>query len=173
MLCQKCHKRRATIRYAEVVDGRVTDQLWCKECLAQQRNGTEGFELSEVPPTRPSKASIHRVVSKVVRAQRSCPECETRLQAILDTRLVGCAACYDHFADELPALLEKLHESQTHRGKGPQTSDERAQLRSELQAKRALLRSLLRTENYEDAATLRDEIRTLEEGLYASGTGIE
>lgn len=166
MLCQKCHKRRGTIRYAEVVDGRVTDQLWCKECLAQQRSAGEGFELSEVPPTRPNKASIHRVVSNVVRAQRSCPECETRLQSVLESRQVGCAACYDHFGDELPALFEKLQEYQTHRGKGPQQSDERALIRKDLQAKRALLRSMLRAENYEEAATLRDEIRTLEEGLY-------
>lgn len=171
MLCQKCHKQRATIRYAEVVDGRVTDQHWCKECLAQQRSESEGFELSEVPPTRPNKASIHKVVSKVVRAQRSCPECETRLQSILDTNVVGCAACYQHFCDELPALLVKLHGAATHRGKTPQAPDEGSQLRSDLQAKRALLRSMLKAENYEEAAKLRDEIRELESGLYASNPG--
>lgn len=171
MLCQKCHKQRATIRYAEVVDGRVTDQFWCKECLAQQRNGAEGFELAEVPPTRPNKASIHKVVSKVVRAQRSCPECDTRLQSILDTHLVGCAACYTHFADELPAVLGRLHESPAHRGKSPQATDTHAQLKSDLQAKRALLRTMLRAENYEEAASLRDEIRDLEAGLFTSTHG--
>lgn len=170
MLCQKCHKRRATVRYAEVVDGRVTDQFWCKECLAQQRRESEGFELSEVPPARPNKASIHKVVSKVVRAQRACPACDTRLQAVLESRRVGCASCYEHFADELPALLSVVHESPWHRGKTPQVTDERTQLRSDLQAKRTLLRSVLKAENYEEAAALRDEIRTLESGLYASGT---
>jgi len=171
MLCQKCHKQRATIRYAEVVDGRVTDQFWCKECLAQQRGGAEGFELSEVPPTRPNKASIHKVVSKVVRAQRSCPECDTRLQSILDTNRVGCAACYTHFSDELPAVLSQLHESPAHRGKRPNASDSNTQLKSDLQAKRALLRTMLKSENYEEAATLRDEIRALEAGLFASNHG--
>lgn len=171
MLCQKCHKQRATIRYAEVVDGRVTDQFWCKDCLALQRSGAEGFELSEVPPTRPNKASIHKVVSKVVRAQRACPECDTRLQTILDTNLVGCAACYTHFSDELPALLGRLHESPSHRGKGPRATDTHAQLKADLQAKRALLRSVLKSENYEEAASLRDEIRDLEAGLFASNQG--
>lgn len=169
MLCQKCHKQRATIRYAEVVDGRVTDQFWCRECLAQQRNESEGFELSEVPPTRANKASIHKVVSKVVRAQRACSQCDTRLQTILDTNRVGCAACYEQFSDELPALLAKINESQLHRGKVPNVSDSRTQLRADLQAKRALLRSVLRSENYEEAAALRDEIRRLESGLSAPG----
>lgn len=173
MLCQKCNKKRATIRYAEVVDGRVTDQFWCAECMAQQKSASEGFELAEVPPTRPNKASIQKVVSKVVRAQRACPECDTRLQSILETRLVGCAACYDHFADELPALLAQLQGAQYHRGKAAHMTDARTQLRADLQAKRTLLRSMLKAENYEEAAMLRDEIRALEAGLSTSNSGAE
>ena len=37
----------------------------------------------------------------------------------------------------------------------------------QLQTKRALLRSALKTENYEDAAKLRDEIKGLESALNA------
>lgn len=173
MLCQKCHKKRATIRYAEVVDGHVTDQFWCADCMAQQKSAGEGFELAEVPPARPNKASIQKVVSKVVRAQRACPVCDTRLQSILDTRLLGCADCYEHFADELPALLIRIHDAQTHRGKVAHVSDARTQLRSELQGKRTLLRSMLKAENYEEAAMLRDEIQGLEAGLNAPGAGSE
>lgn len=173
MLCQKCHKKRATIRYAEVVDGHVTDQFWCKDCLAQQRNASEGFELSEVPTARPSKASIHKVVSRVVRAQRTCPQCETRLQSVLETRLMGCPACYEQFSDEIPALVAKLQEAQLHRGKAAHQTDVRTQLRSDLTAKRSLLRSVLKAENYEAAAQLRDEIRQLESGLPAAGPGAD
>jgi len=35
------------------------------------------------------------------------------------------------------------------------------------------LRSALRTENYEEAARLRDEIRCLEQGLHISESGAE
>jgi len=38
-------------------------------------------------------------------------------------------------------------------------------LRAELQGKRALLRSALKLENYEEAATLRDNVRSLEDEL--------
>ena len=171
MLCQKCHKKRATIRYAEVVDGHVTDQFWCKDCMALQRSESDGFELSEVSSARPSKASIHKVVSRVVRAQRTCPQCETRLQSVLDTKMMGCPACYVQFADEIPALAAKLHEAQVHRGKAPHQTDARTQLRTDLQSKRTLLRSVLKSENYEAAAQLRDEIRALESGVSASRRG--
>lgn len=173
MICQKCHKRPGTIRYAEVVDGRVTDQFWCAECLAEQRNAGEGFEISAVSPTRPTRNAIHGVVSRAVRAQRACPDCDTSLQEVIDTNRVGCATCYDAFSDDLTELLIKLHGRATHTGKSAHLTDMRAQLRADLRAKRALLRSVLKAENYEEAASLRDEIRALETGLYASDSGAD
>jgi len=179
MLCQKCHKKRATIRYAEVVDGLVTEQFWCRDCMALQRNASEGFELAEVPTARPSKASIHKAVSRVVRAQRTCPECETRLQTVLESRQMGCPACYEAFADEVPGLAAKIHEAHflleapLHVGKAAHQTDARNQLRTDLKAKRTLLRSVLKSENYEAAAQLRDEIRKLEAGLSNAVSGIE
>jgi protein arginine kinase activator len=171
MLCQKCQKKPGTIRYAEVVDGRVTDQFWCAECLAEQQSGGEGFEISEVLPTRPNKDSIHSVVSRVVRSQRACPACDTQLKHVVESSHVGCATCYDTFTDELIELLPRFHTSVTHRGKSAHLDDARTQLRADLRAKRALLRSMLSAENYEEAANLRDEIRSLETGLYVSESG--
>ena len=173
MLCQKCHKRPGTIRYAEVVDGRVTDQFWCSECLARQRSGSDGFEISEVSPTRPNRDSIHSVVSRVVRAQRACPACDTQLRKIIETNRVGCPTCYETFKDELKEMLSKQHDQTAHKGKAAHLTDARTQLRSDLRAKRALLRSVLKAENYEEAATLRDEIRSLETGLYMSESGAD
>ena len=173
MLCQKCHKRPGTIRYAEVVDGRVADQFWCSECLTQQRAGDVGFEISQVSPTRPSSDALHKVVSRVVRAQRTCPACDTQLQYVLETHQVGCTTCYETFQDELTELLTKIHSHVSHKGKSAHFNDARTQLRSDLRSKRALLRSVLHAENYEEAATLRDEIRALESGLYMSESGAD
>jgi len=173
MLCQKCHKRPGTIRYAEVVDGRVSDQFWCTECLARQRAGSDGFEISEVSPTRPSRDSIYKVVSRVVRSQRACPVCDTQLRKIAETHRAGCPACYETFKEELAELLAKQQGATVHKGKAAHLTDARTQLRSDLRAKRALLRSVLKAENYEEAATLRDEIRSLETGLYMSESGAD
>jgi protein-arginine kinase activator protein McsA len=51
--------------------------------------------------------------------------------------------------------------------------DARARLRADLQTKRALLRSVLRAENYEEAARLRDEIQSLETGLNMAESGAD
>jgi protein-arginine kinase activator protein McsA len=65
-------------------------------------------------------------------------------------------------------MLTALHGNTQHAGKTSKMDDMRTRLRADLQTKRALLRSALETERYEEAAALRDGIRELETVLGAS-----
>ncbi len=173
MLCQKCHKNLATVRYAEVVDGKVTEQHLCGECLKQhQQNAAKGFELAGPAPMlrRPRQ---ERAARDVVRTEKACPSCGALLSRVTDSGKAGCSACYEHFGSQIESLLEGMHRALRHNGKVFRLDDTRARLRGDLQTKRALLRSALRTENYEEAARLRDEIRCLEQGLHISESGAE
>ena len=58
--------------------------------------------------------------------------------------------------------MEGIHYGMRHRGKMPVLDDKRTMLRAGLQTKRTLLRSAVGRENYEEAISLRDEIRALE-----------
>ena len=93
--------------------------------------------------------------------------CGTRFVEVLRTGRVGCSTCYGTFLEQLKPLLQMFHVRARHCGKAPQADDVHDRICAELQTKRALLRSLVRSENYEDAAVLRDEIRKLEAGLRA------
>lgn len=173
MLCQKCHKNLASVRYAEVVDGEVTEQQLCSDCMAvYEHDATAGFELAAAAPTM-RRPSAERVVRDVVRSERKCVGCGRLLNAILEEGRVGCPACYTHFAEALSVPLAERHRSLRHKGKVVQHDDTRAQLRAGLQNKRNLLRSVLRAEDYEEAARLRDEIRNLEQGLMLSESGAD
>ncbi len=174
MLCQKCHKNLATVRYAEVVDGQVTDQQLCRDCLAcLQEDSGAGFDIAGSKPVVHQKPSASEVASEVVKTQRTCRTCGTALSTVLDEATVGCATCYETFGSQIESVLEGLHRALWHKGKVSRMDDARARLRADLQAKRALLRSVLRAENYEEAARLRDEIRGLEAGLHVSETGAD
>jgi protein arginine kinase activator len=164
MLCQKCHKNLASVRYAEVVDGRVTEQQLCPTCMATQDTEETGFALTS-PGVRMRTATAQDVAAEALRTQRACPTCGTLLRVVLDEGAVGCSGCYTAFGDEIESILEGLHASLIHKGKTLRHDDERAKMRAELQTKRALLRSMLRAENYEEAARLRDTIRDLEATL--------
>ncbi|MCC6486775.1 MAG: hypothetical protein IT364_04680 [Candidatus Hydrogenedentes bacterium] len=165
MLCQRCHKNLATVRYAEVVDGKVSEQQMCSECMARrQAEAISGFELSGEAPA-PRARSAGAGMSDTTVPQRTCRSCGIELQDVVPTGRVGCPVCYESFSDQLESILRGLQFGSRHRGKAPRRDDARERLRADLQTKRALLRSALKTESYEDAARLRDAIRGAEDAL--------
>jgi protein arginine kinase activator len=168
MLCAKCHKNLATVRYAEVVDGRVTDIHLCAECLARQQDAVaSGFALSgPVPAAKSGPPPVSpRPRAKV---SRSCVSCGAKLSMVLENGKVGCSQCYTQFSADIEPMLAALHGNTQHVGKTSKMGDVRTRLCSDLQTKRSLLRSALEMERYEEAAALRDGIRELETVLGAS-----
>ncbi len=165
MLCQRCHKNIATVRYAEVVDGKVAEQHVCSDCMAKQQDiAASGFELAGAAPT-PKKQKAAPPPTDTVITQKTCRTCGAELKDVMQEGRVGCAVCYESFGDHLDSVLRGMHVALRHRGKAPRMDNQRELLRAELQTKRALLRSSLKSENYEDAAKLRDAIRKIEETL--------
>ncbi len=173
MICPRCKKRMATVRYTEVVDGEAVEHHLCDECLsAMQANASAGFEYASVLPAN-KRPPVAEVVQEAVVGGKSCPTCGTALETVLSQGRVGCGTCYSTFGHQVEAILEGLHRALQHKGKVPHFDDARAKLRADLQTKRTLLRTMLRAEKYEEAAALRDEIRSLEVGLSASESGAD
>lgn len=169
MICEKCHKNLATMRYAEVIDGKVSELRMCAECYKKLQNELSlGFEIAGSAP------SPHRITERQAEAlARStegdqCRVCGLTLREVLETGYVGCAACYEHMREKLEVFLNEIHGSLRHCGKKQRLDDAREQLRAQLRTKRALLQTALDTENYEEAAVLRDAIRELESALSAA-----
>ncbi len=169
LICEKCHKNLATMRYAEVIDGKVSELKLCADCFKKLQNEVSvGFEIAGSAP------SPHRITERQAAAlskpleSDQCQVCGITLREVLETGHVGCAACYEHLREKLEVFLNEIHGSLKHCGKRQRLDDAREQLRVELRAKRALLQTALDTENYEEAAVLRDAIRELENALSGS-----
>lgn len=75
----------------------------------------------------------------------------------------GCPDCYDNFASRLEPLLRRIQTGNSHSGKVPTKSGEKIQQQRRLEALRRELQQAVAEENFERAAELRDEIRTLEQ----------
>lgn len=163
MLCQKCHKSLATVRYAEVVSGKVSELQLCADCMNRMQDETaSGFELAGLAAVRGKQRSAAAANAEPKVPNRVCRVCGADLKDAIQSGRVGCGSCYDALGDSLEPLLRGFHVGLRHRGKEPRVSDGRKLKRSELHSLRALLRSTLRSENYEEAAKLRDQIRELE-----------
>ncbi len=93
--------------------------------------------------------------------------CGTTLEEFKKTGRLGCAHCYEVFESSIIPLLKSIHMNEKHTGKRPgervvvdiekETAD--AAKREDLKRE---LRKAISTENFEEAARLRDEIVLLE-----------
>ena len=175
MLCQKCHKNLATVRYAEVVDGKVANVNLCSECLAkQQDDGATGFELSGKAP-EPKGFTIPQDKQARPAVHRTCPSCGMKQRDALRRERFGCRQCYDSFAEGVESRLQEVHGADNvgvsaTGARNPAWTVPASVFGENVQTKRSLLRSALKMESYEEAAVLRDAIRGLEAQLAGGAT---
>jgi protein arginine kinase activator len=96
-----------------------------------------------------------------------CALCHMRIADFKKTSRLGCQACYETFADELKPLLEAMHKGNQHVGKVPEHKAANGAAKVGLFPSLAILRQKLETaiaaEQYEEAASLRDQIRQIVE----------
>jgi len=94
----------------------------------------------------------------------SCPTCGLTWMQFKQTGLMGCPRDYELFERKLLPLLKRAQEgANDHMGKvppGSKTRETDRQLTS-LRLRRELQKAI-DTENYERAASLRDELRTID-----------
>jgi protein arginine kinase activator len=94
----------------------------------------------------------------------ACPVCGMTWKMFQKTGRLNCPNDYIVFEKQLTNLAQKVHEGRTqHMGKIPTGSDEQTRL---VQARRMSLQQRLgvavKSENYEEAAKLRDELKHLD-----------
>ena len=163
MNCEKCKKNHATYHLTANENGVMREAHLCEECAKQTDvlhkihfsiNAILGSPL-ELKAPAPSAAS-----SKA--AQVKCPECGITYGEFKSKARLGCANDYEVFRAELVRLLEKIHGATSHAGKTPQTVDSHIRKENELIRLKRDLDSVVKSEDFEKAAEIRDRIKSLE-----------
>ncbi|MEY4307735.1 MAG: hypothetical protein RJA95_1103 [Verrucomicrobiota bacterium] len=95
-----------------------------------------------------------------------CPTCGFRWADFDRLHRFGCPTCYEAHAPQALATIARIQPGLEHHGRRP--FDAEADREARLSKARDLLKAALKTEDYETAAALRDQIAALEGGL--SGT---
>ncbi|MBB4074917.1 protein-arginine kinase activator protein McsA [Anoxybacillus voinovskiensis] len=84
----------------------------------------------------------------------------------------GCSHCYDAFAKQLQPILKRLHSGNTiHAGKIPKRIGGTIHVRKQIEQLKQKLQELIAREEFEKAAEVRDQIRSLEAQLSEHGEG--
>jgi protein arginine kinase activator len=163
MRCDHCKERDAVINLTQVEhDTKVTLHL-CEQC-AQEKGIETGMAVLKSPLGTFLSAMGKGTTLPVPADTLRCSTCGATLRDFRDSGRLGCAQCYQSFADHLRDLLRRLHGSSQHVGEryvAPGVDGE-ASAASELLELRDQLRRAVENENFERAAELRDQIRVLE-----------
>lgn len=162
MLCDKCHKNTASVHMTTFVNGQVKTMHLCTECASKKKTtAAAGPSMSDF---------ISAFYDDSDAAALVCGKCGTTLGDFRKTGRLGCAACYDVFRSAIVPVLKGVHMNTQHTGKHPgerveiavKDADKKTANETKKQVLRRELKMAVSTENYEEAARLRDEIALLD-----------
>ena len=172
MLCEKCKKRTATVFYNENINGKTRSYSLCGECAAQlHEKGDVQDVTSMIGSFADPFSELHDNIfggffgipaHRVVSAAKKCPTCGCTFAEISASGKVGCPECYTVFSDELASTLRAVHGTITHTGKVPSRHRAKQERAEKLKKLRLAMQDAIQKEDFEKAASLRDEIKTLE-----------
>jgi protein arginine kinase activator len=172
VICQICVKRPATTHLTELGpgSGQVQELHLCATCIQQL-----GLKLEAGPPSIASvldrkddgqaEAGPPAAGATAAASEARCPVCGLTFGEFGSGKLFGCANDYTAFASQVEKLLRRYHGAVQHGGRQPGSHapapvDERQIRRTRLDA---ALREAVASEDYENAAKLRDELRRLDQ----------
>jgi protein arginine kinase activator len=163
MICQFCKKNEATIHFTNVAGNKVEKIHICPQCAEEK-----GFDY-----LKKSNFAMGDLISGLFESaagaveakseKNRCPNCGRSYSDFKTVGRLGCSQCYDHFQEQLMPLLRSVHGNTRHLGKYPKRFGKRVKLKRRVVELQEELARAIEIENYERAAKLRDEIRTLKE----------
>ncbi|HLA91851.1 MAG TPA: UvrB/UvrC motif-containing protein [Gemmatimonadaceae bacterium] len=161
MLCDQCRERDAVLNLTQIQNNAVTQVHLCEKCAAER-----GIETTVSAPKHPLGDFLQAVQQQALQLPGDaarCAYCGTSLRDFRASGRLGCPHCYGAFEQSLRDLLRRVHGSAKHVGRRYDVPDpeslERGATLSEL---RTRLQQAIQGEEFEAAAALRDQIRTLE-----------
>lgn len=165
MKCDRCDKI-ATVHELAQVNGVKIERHLCEQCAKEMGIASTGV---------PGAASVLGMSVNITTSRiTACPTCKTTFGEFKQHGLLGCADCYRVFESQLAPLLARAHQGgDRHRGKAPcrmfgavpeaepSLVAELAERAKRLAALRNELDGAVKSEQYERAARLRDELKRL------------
>jgi len=159
MLCQNCQQRAANVHFTQIKNNSKVDIYLCEKC-AQEMSQAEfvaPFGFNDL-----INGLFGSQIKQEIPVDLKCSNCGMEYGEFLETSRVGCAQCYKAFGPKLDPIIKRLHGNAEHRGKVPTRVSSNLNIPKEIEKLKKLLSESIQREEYEEAAKIRDRIRSLE-----------
>ncbi len=169
MICEKCKLNQARIHIVKIYQGKKISMNLCEQCALL-------YENIIIDPS--GGKNINNFVSNLFEAIHGnqgiaakgipvikCEECGLTLDGFRKSGRLGCSNCYKVFMENVEVVLEKVQAKNFHIGKIPERSGGELKKKNEIMSLKKKLKDRIKKEEFEEAALLRDKIRTLEKSI--------
>lgn len=186
MLCEKCNKNEANVRYTEIINGEKKEMMLCEECSHKLGLDNINFNmpidfssffgglLEDDEYNSPEFMPLFQKVKEL-----KCDNCNMTYDEFINQGKFGCEECYNVFSSKIDTILKRLHGSNKYLGRRALSStlnknerDENSKIKADNKEKtnskdnkldklQKDLKKAIADERYEDAAKIRDEIKKM------------
>lgn len=160
MLCQKCGKNNASVKIVKNYNGNVEELHLCSACASK-----EDLNFNQDFYNHPLFSSLFNAFTPLGKNEVVCDRCKTSYSEFKKSGKFGCSDCFNKFEPYLESLFKNIHGATAHTGKLPKRSAEPLRLKRHTDDLKKKLKQAIAEENFEEAAKLRDEIRSIEGGM--------
>jgi len=159
MVCCVCKEKPATVHLTQIVGEKMQKLDMCEECAkAKGINDPTSFAMADLMLGLGASQELDQSAAG---AELKCPRCGFSQADFKKSGRLGCPECYQTFAEGLGGLLKSMHKGTRHVGKAPEALRKTRETVDRLKALQKKLNKAIETEDFETAATLRDEIKDL------------
>lgn len=167
MLCEKCQQNEVTVHLTDIVNNTKREYHLCRDCARSHgvsiKATLENFKNLTIPEfySPPEAAEEQSTVSA---ASQDCPDCGMTYARFRKEGKFGCSRDYDLFSDSLDDLFGKIQPSCQHKGRVPARFHGAMAQTLEIERLRQEMEQAAIDEDYEKAAALKSQLKSLEQG---------
>jgi len=165
MKCENCNEKNATFFFERSINGEKYTYRLCRACAEELGLITKGKTALE-ETFSPLFSSHSHIIDEIFGLPtaggvktKKCEGCGATWQEISKSGKVGCARCYGTFATDLERSIRSIHGNVTHQGRRPAERRTPTKRENPVDDLKKALRMAIESENFEEAARLRDKIR--------------
>jgi protein arginine kinase activator len=168
MLCMICKANTAKVHLTQIVGDKIQKVDLCEDCAKNKGvNDPAGFSLADLLLGLGASQEIAQAAGG---EDVKCPNCGFTQADFKKAGRLGCSFCYTTFAEGLEGLLKTMHKGTRHVGKAPAAFRQTRDLTERLKSLEKKLDRAVTAEDFEQAASLRDEIKATKEQITQVGS---
>lgn len=161
MTCSVCHQNEATIHLTEIINNQMVEVHLCETCAEEKgADFKTHFNFGDLLSGLTDIGSALKPESK---SAVKCKACGMSFEEFGKSGRLGCASCYQELSKTLLPLIKRVQRTLTHIGKKPSRISKDVKRTVDLRDMHERLRKAIQTEEFEEAAKLRDQIKKFEE----------